>query len=88
VIREGEEINLVPREFALLEFFMRYPDKVFSPKALLNRVWSNESDATTEAVTTCIKRLRHKLDVEGKSSIIRTIHGVGYKLESGRSSER
>ena len=85
-IRNGEEIILVPRELALLEFFMRYPNKVFSPEAILNRVWSNETDATVDAVTTCVKRLRKKLDVEGKPSIIRTIHGAGYKFESDKAA--
>lgn len=80
VKRSGEEIKLVPREFALLEFLMRNPSTVFPAEALLNRVWSNESDATVDALTTCIKRLRKKLDHEGEPSIIRNVHGVGYGL--------
>lgn len=79
--RDGKEIRLLPREFALFEFLMRHPNQVFSADALLNRVWASESDATIDALTTCIKRLRKKLDVEGKDSIIRTLHGVGYKLD-------
>lgn len=87
VKRDGEQIRLLPREFALLEFLMRHPGQVFSADALLNRVWASESDATVDALTTCIKRLRKKVDVEGKQSIIRTIHGVGYKLDIGGSAE-
>lgn len=81
VTRDGQEIRLLPKEFALLEFFMRHPGEVFSADALLDRVWVSESDVTPDAVVTCIKRLRKKVDVESQSSIIRTIHGVGYKLD-------
>lgn len=82
VTREGKEIQLLPREFALLEFLMRHPDQVFSADTLLNRVWSSDSEATVDAITTCIKRIRKKMDVEGQPSIIKTVHGVGYKMES------
>lgn len=81
VARGDEEIRLLPKEFALLEFLMRNQNRVFAPEALLNRVWVTESEATVDALTTCVKRLRKKIDVEGKPSIIRTVHGVGYKLE-------
>ncbi len=81
VCRGQEEIKLLPKEFALLEFLMRNPNRVFAPEALLNRVWSTESEATVEALTTCIKRLRKKIETEGQPSIIKTVHGVGYKLE-------
>lgn len=82
VKKSGAEIKLVPKEFALLEFLLRNPGTIFPPEALLNRVWSNESDATVEALTTCIKRLRKKLDSEGQESIIRNVHGVGYGLRT------
>lgn len=76
---KGESVTLVPREFQLLEFFMRHPNQVFSPEALLNRVWPSDSDATTEALRTALKRLRKKVDPD--SNLIRTVHGVGYILE-------
>lgn len=84
VIKNGKEIQLLPREFALLEFFMRHPDEVFSGDALLQRVWHSESDATSEAIRTCIKRLRQKLDADAddENSIIQTIPRVGYRLRS------
>jgi DNA-binding response OmpR family regulator len=81
VERDGKELELLPKEFDLLEFLMRNPNKVFSPEALLNRVWPTESDATVDALTTCIKRLRKKIDVSTQSSYIRTVHGVGYRLQ-------
>lgn len=75
----GDPMTLVPREFQLLEFFMRHPNQVFSPEALLNRVWPSDSDATTEALRTALKRLRKKVDPDG--NLLRTVHGVGYILE-------
>lgn len=80
VTRDGEELNLLPKEFDLLEFFMRNPNRVHAPEALLNKVWADESDATVSAVTTCIKRLRRKIDPDGKPPLLATVHGVGYKL--------
>jgi len=81
VTKNGEEIKLVAREFALLEFLMRHQDQVFSCEALLDRVWPSASDATAEAITSCIKRLRHKLDDKDRPSMIKSVYGVGYKLE-------
>lgn len=82
VTRDGEELKLLPTEYALLEFFMRHPDRVFSTDDILNHVWKSDSEATATAVRTYITRLRKKLDVEEKVSIIKTVHGIGYKLES------
>ncbi|HEY9754125.1 MAG TPA: response regulator transcription factor [Oculatellaceae cyanobacterium] len=81
VTKGGAELKLLPKEFALLEFLMRHPNQVFSADALLNRVWASESDATIDALTSCIKRLRKKIDADSDSSSIRTVHGVGYKLD-------
>jgi len=81
VTKSGESIHLVPREFDLLEFLMRNPNRVFSARALLDQVWSSESDATEEAVASCVKRLRKKIDTEGKPTVIKAIYGVGYRLE-------
>jgi DNA-binding response OmpR family regulator len=81
VTKGGAEVKLLPTEYALLEFLMRHPNQVFTQEALLNRVWSSESDATANALTTCIKRLRKKIDSQDQESIIKTVYGVGYKLE-------
>ncbi len=77
---EDREVRLLPTEFALLELFLRYPNQVFSTEGLLDRLW--QSDGTHEGVRTAIKRLRQKIDVPDKPSMITTIHGVGYRLES------
>jgi DNA-binding response OmpR family regulator len=84
VTKKGTEIMLSPREFALLEFFMRNPDQVFSPTAILDRVWPSESDATDETLRTCLKKLRKKVDDANGTSIIRNVIGSGYCLDSKR----
>jgi DNA-binding response OmpR family regulator len=79
VWKTDQPISLVPKEFKLLEFFMRHPNQVFTPEALLNRVWPSESESTEEALRTAVKRLRKKIDPDGE--VLRTVHGVGYILE-------
>lgn len=80
VTKGGVTIDLPKREFALLEFFMRHPNQIFSAEALLDRVWSSESEATVDALKSCIKRLRKKLEGDD-SEMLKNVHGVGYKLE-------
>lgn len=82
VSRSGKDIDLLPKEFALLEFLMKNPDQVFSGEELLRRVWHTDSDATAEAIRTCLKRLRRKLGESEENSVIETIYGVGYRLNS------
>ncbi|MBC7996717.1 MAG: response regulator transcription factor [Leptolyngbya sp.] len=81
VTKAGAEISLLPKEFALLEFFLRHPNQVFSPEALLDRVWSAESEASPDTIRVHITKLRGKIDTEGQPSIIKTLHRQGYKLE-------
>lgn len=81
VTRNGKEIKLLPKEFALLEFLLRNPGRVFSPEALLERVWESTSDASTDTVRIHVNRLRTKLDMKGEDSVIGTVHGVGYRLD-------
>lgn len=75
----GEPVKLLPKELALLSFFMRNPNCIFSAAELLEKVWSAESDATEVAVSQCILRLRKKID-DGEISNIATIKGIGYKF--------
>lgn len=78
--RDGAEIRLTKQEFALLEVFMRNPGKVLSPDFLLRRVWSDEQDRSLEALRSLMKKLRQKIDVEPKKSVIQNLHGIGYRL--------
>lgn len=77
----GVEVTLKPREFAMLEYMMRRPGKVVSPDELLRNVWGSDSDSTSETIYTHIKNLRKKLTVEGVDPPIKTVHGVGYRVD-------
>lgn len=78
----GKPMHISPRDFTLLEFFMRHPGEVFSVDALLNRVWNYDEDATPEALRSAIRRLRMALDggKDPDQSCIENIVRVGYRL--------
>lgn len=60
VTSNGQAISLAPMEFSLLEFLMRYPNEVFTPEALLDRVWPSGSEASPATIRTCIKKNQAK----------------------------
>jgi DNA-binding response OmpR family regulator len=80
--RDGEEIKLLPKEFALLEFFMRHPNEVFSTEALIARVWESDSDVSPEVVRTYINRIRNKIGRSNDETMLKTVHGLGYRLQA------
>lgn len=79
-ILHGNTIRLSPTEYALLEFLMRHPGRTFSQDELLEKVWSSASERTADTIRTCIRKLRAKIDLPGKPSIIENLHGIGYRL--------
>lgn len=81
VSKDGRVLDLQPKEYALLDLFMRHPGEIFSPDAILNKLWRSDSDTAPDAVRVHLTRLRSKIDDPGKESIIQNIRGVGYKLE-------
>jgi two-component system phosphate regulon response regulator PhoB len=85
VSRAGTEIYLQPQEFALLEFLMRHPGQVFNADALLARAWPTDADVSPDNVRICISKLRSKIDEKGQPSQLKTIHGLGYKLDDGKT---
>ncbi len=79
----GAELDLLPKEFALLEFFMRNSDKLFKADAIMRRVWGTDSESTLGAFRTALMRLRRKLELpEGETPLIETVHGAGYRFNS------
>jgi DNA-binding response OmpR family regulator len=81
IVIGDQEVKLLPQEFALLEFFMRHPNRVFSSDEILDKVWSNEKDTANDTVRVHVNKLRKKIDREGYPSLIRTVHGAGYILD-------
>jgi len=81
VIRADEQIELQPKEFALLEYLMRNPGRVVSKTMIMEHVWDYNFDPQTNVVEARICRLRDKIDRPFKARLIHTIRGVGYVLE-------
>jgi DNA-binding response OmpR family regulator len=80
VTRAGKPLNLTMREFSLLEFLMREPNRVHSRTRLCEQVWDYHFDPGTNIVDVFITRLRRKLDDGHKVKLLHTIRGVGYRL--------
>ncbi|MGK7908388.1 MAG: response regulator transcription factor [Synechococcus sp.] len=79
---DRQPLSLTPKEYCLLELFMRNGDRIFSRSALLDRLWPFEEPPEEEAVKFHVKRLRHKLRQAGaKTDPIETVYGMGYRLK-------
>jgi DNA-binding response OmpR family regulator len=76
--RAGAELELTPREYSLLRYFMHHPGEVLSAEHLLAHVWDANADPFTSSPRTILSRLRRKL---GEPTPIVTIPGAGYRLE-------
>jgi two-component system OmpR family response regulator len=80
VKRAGKAIDLQPREFRLLEFFLRHPDQVVTRTMLLEGVWDYHFDPGTNVIDVHISRLRRKLDDVSVRPLLHTVRGMGYRL--------
>lgn len=83
VLADHKEVNLTPKEYELLLFLAKAPDKVFEREELLKEVWKYEFFGDLRTVDTHVKRLREKLSKvsENAAKMIVTVWGVGYKFE-------
>jgi two-component system OmpR family response regulator len=79
--RGGRDIDLRPREFALLEFFMRNAGRVVSKTMILSHVWDYNFDPRTNVVDVLVHRLRDKIDRGFERKMIHTVRGIGYVLK-------
>jgi two-component system, OmpR family, response regulator len=82
VTRAGVEVDLLPREFQLLEFLMRNADRIVTRTMLLEAVWEFHFDPKTNIVETHMSRLRAKLARNGGGELIYTVRGAGYVLRT------
>jgi DNA-binding response OmpR family regulator len=78
--RAGRRIELSPREWALLELFMRQPTRVLSRPHILGKVWQYDMDPGTNVVDVYVGYLRRKINVAGTAPLITTVRGAGYRL--------
>jgi two-component system, OmpR family, response regulator len=81
VTRNGREIELTVREFALLQFLAQRAGSVVSREELLEHVWDNAEEGSTNVVDVYIGYLRNKVEKPFKGKIIRTVRGIGFMLE-------
>jgi DNA-binding response OmpR family regulator len=81
-VRRGDTaIDLTPKEFALLECFMRAPGKVLSRTRILEQVWGYSADPLTNVVDVYIRQLRRKIDDDFELKLLKTVRGFGYKID-------
>lgn len=82
VIYQQQLLSLTPKEYALLELFLRHSRRLFSCGAILEHLWTYEDAPSEEAVRTHIKGLRHKLKAAGApTDFVETVYGIGYRLK-------
>jgi two-component system OmpR family response regulator len=82
VTRAGTEIPLMPREFQVLEFFLRRPGQIITRTMLLEGVWQYSFDPETKIIDVQVSRLRQKIDRQGETPLIHTVRGSGYCIRA------
>ena len=82
VHRQGQEIDLQPREFQLLEFMMRHAGQAVTRTMLLEKVWEYHFDPQTNVIDVHISRLRSKIDKGFDRPMLQTVRGAGYRLDA------
>ncbi len=81
VTRAGENFNLQPREYKLLEYLMRHAGQVVTRTMLLENVWDYHFDPQTNVIDVHISRLRQKIDKGFDKQLLTTVRGAGYMLD-------
>lgn len=78
---EGADLNLTPKEFSMLEYFLRNPARLVNRVALAERVWDKNIELNTNIIDVYITYLRKKLSAAGRPNLIHTVRGAGYIFE-------
>ena len=81
VARRGKEIELTSREYTLLEYFMRNPDKVLTRTMISEHVWDYHFDSMTNVIDVYVNYLRKKIDKDFEPKLIHTLRGIGYIMK-------
>lgn len=82
MVRRGEqEIDLTAKEYALLEYLMRHPNRVVTRTMISEHVWDYHFDPMTNVIDVYVNHLRKKVDLDSSRRLIHTIRGVGYILQ-------
>jgi two-component system copper resistance phosphate regulon response regulator CusR len=89
VTRAGENVDLAPKEFSILEYLMRNRGRPLSRTMIVEHVWDMDYDGLTNIVDVYIRHLRSKIDDKWPLKMIQTVRGIGYMLDTpDRTSER
>lgn len=81
IFKNGKPVTLTAKEFSLLEYLMRNPDRVLSRGEIMNHVWDFDFDSLSNVVDVHMKNIRKKLQKKNET-IFETIHGVGYRCNA------
>ena len=81
VSRGGVPIALSRKESMLLVYFLRHPGQLVTHEQIIESAWDAESEASADVVRAHLKNLRKKIEAAGGTPLIRTVHGLGYRLE-------
>ena len=79
--REGQPIELTPREFALLEYFMYHPNQVVTREMIEQHIWNYDFECESNVIDVYVRRLRRKIDDPFAVKLLTTVRGVGYRLQ-------
>ena len=91
VSRDGENIELAPKEFSILEYLMRNRGRPLSRTMIVEHVWDMDYDGLTNIVDVYIRHLRSKIDDKWPQKMIQTVRGIGYMLDTpdrGRTEDK
>lgn len=85
--RNGREIELTTKEYALLEYLMRNKNRILSRSTITQHVWKHSFDPESNIIDVYIKRLRTKIDRDDARPLIQSIRGVGYRMREAIADE-
>ena len=89
VSRDGDNIELAPKEFSILEYLMRNRGRPLSRTMIVEHVWDMDYDGLTNIVDVYIRHLRSKIDDKWQQKMIQTVRGIGYMLDTpDRATEK
>jgi DNA-binding response OmpR family regulator len=80
VERDQQPIDLTPKEYALLEFFLRHPDQVVTRDMIEQHIWNYEFECESNVIDVYVRRLRRKIDDPFAVKLLTTVRGIGYRL--------
>jgi heavy metal response regulator len=81
VYRDKAKIELTPKEYALLEYFMRHPGQIITRTMISENIWDYNFDSGTNVIDVHVSHLRNKIDKDFEPKLLHTVKGIGYVLE-------